>query len=89
VPDSGPKNTNPWELCDPRLDAIECSALAAESTNSPDATALWAKADRRMTDDAASVPLVNPSTVDFASRRVGNYQDNPQLGALIDQLWVR
>jgi peptide/nickel transport system substrate-binding protein len=87
-PDS-PNNINYPELCDPRLDAIERSALAAESTNSPDATALWTKADQRLTYDAAFVALVNPSTVDFVSRRVGNYQDNPQLGALIDQLWLR
>jgi len=35
------------------------------------------------------VQLVTPSTTDFVSRRVGNYQYNPQQGVLIDQLWVR
>jgi peptide/nickel transport system substrate-binding protein len=84
-----PNNTNIWELCDRRLDAIERNALAAESTQSPDATTLWTKADRRLTDDAVGVPLVTPSVLDFVSRRVGNYLYNPQLGALVDQLWVR
>jgi hypothetical protein len=27
--------------------------------------------------------------VNFLSKRVGNYQDSPQMGMLIDQLWVR
>jgi YVTN family beta-propeller protein len=89
VPDSAPKNGNLPELCDPRLDTIEHSALAAQSTNPADATALWAKADRRLTNDAAYLTLATPSTVDFVSDRVGNYQYNPQLGVLLDQLWVR
>ena len=33
--------------------------------------------------------LVTPSITDFISQRVGNYQYNPQLGVLLDQLWVR
>lgn len=39
-------------------------------------------------DQAPVVPLVTPSITDFVSRRVGDYQYNPQLGVLIDQLWV-
>jgi hypothetical protein len=35
------------------------------------------------------VNLVTPSITDFISHRVGNYQYNPQLGVLLDQLWVR
>ena len=35
------------------------------------------------------VPLVIPSTIDFVSRRVGNYEYSPQHGVLPDQLWVR
>jgi hypothetical protein len=27
--------------------------------------------------------------VGFVSKRVGNYQYNPQFGVLIDQVWVR
>ena len=29
-----------------------------------------------------------PRRADFVSRRVGNYQYNPQWGALLDQMWV-
>jgi hypothetical protein len=35
------------------------------------------------------VNLATPSSTDFIAHRVGNYQYNPQLGVLIDQLWVR
>lgn len=82
-------NQNLPEFCDPRFDATVRSAIAAESANSPAATKLWAKADRQLTDQAPFVELVTPSTTDFISRRVGNYQYSPVQGALIDQLWVR
>jgi YVTN family beta-propeller protein len=77
------------EFCDPALDAQIGRAVAAEGTNSPGAPGVWAKADRIVTDQAPLVPLVDPTAVDFVSRRVGNYQYNPQLGVLLDQLWVR
>jgi peptide/nickel transport system substrate-binding protein len=84
--------SNVSKLCDPRLDATMNSAFAAEAANGPNspiASELWASADRRVTNDAPLVPLVTPWTLDFVSRRVGNYQYNPQQGVLIDQLWVR
>ena len=43
---------------------------------------------RKPVDQVPWVPLVNPKTFDFLSKRVGNYQYNPSLGILIDQLWV-
>jgi YVTN family beta-propeller protein len=78
-----------YTFCDPRFDATVRSALAAQAAGSPAAAALWAKADRQYTDQAPQVNLVTPSITDFVSRRVGNYQYNPQLGVLLDQLWVR
>jgi hypothetical protein len=35
------------------------------------------------------VPISNQLGSVFVSRRVGNYQYNPQWGILVDQLWVR
>jgi hypothetical protein len=32
---------------------------------------------------------VSESEIDLLSRRAGNYQYVPTIGALIDQLWVR
>lgn len=82
-------NANTLEFCDPQFDSTVRAALAAEIAGSPTATALWAKADRQFTDQAPIVPFVTPSITDLVSHRVGNYQYNPQLGVLIDQLWVR
>ena len=85
----GAPASNPYELCDPKLDATVRRALAAQAAGSPAASALWAKADRQFTTQAAAVNLVTPSITDFISHRVGNYQYNPQLGVLLDQLWIR
>jgi len=81
-------NHNLSEFCDPQFDATVQSALADEAAKSPTAAQLWAKADRQFTDQAPIVDLVTPSQTDLVSRRVGNYQFNPQLGVLLDQLWV-
>jgi YVTN family beta-propeller protein len=88
VPNST-SNTNLEEFCDPQFDAAVRSAVAAEAAGSPTSSQLWANADKQLTDQAPDVDLVNPSTTDFVSRRVGNYQYNPQLGVILDQLWVR
>jgi YVTN family beta-propeller protein len=88
VPNST-RNANLSEFCDPRLDAQIDQALAAESNNSPQATALWGQADRTVTDEAPVVALDTPSQIDFVSSRVGNYQYSFQQNMLWDQLWVR
>jgi peptide/nickel transport system substrate-binding protein len=82
-------NQNPSGFCDPQLDATILDAFAAEQTNSPTATQLWATADKQITDQAPFVSLVTPSINDFVSRRVGNYTFNATFGVLIDQLRVR
>jgi YVTN family beta-propeller protein len=84
-----PANGNFSEYCDHELDALTARALAAEGQNSPAATQLWAQADRFITHQAVTVPLVTPGWLDFVSDRVGNYQYSFQYGPLLDQLWVR
>jgi peptide/nickel transport system substrate-binding protein len=81
-------NQNTEEFCDPRFDALVRKALAAEASRSPSAR-LWSEADHELADQARDVYLVNPSTTDFVSSRAGNYQYNPWIGILIDQLRVR
>ena len=88
MPDST-GNANLSEFCDPRLDGQIASALTAESNRSPEAAALWSQADRIVTDQTPVVPLAVPSTIDFVSSRVGNYQYSFEWGMLWDQLWVR
>jgi YVTN family beta-propeller protein len=86
---SSTSNNNLSEFCDPQFDATVRTALAAEAGKSPTAAQLWTKADREFTDQAPTVNLANPSQTDLVAHRVGDYEYNPQLGVLLDQLWVR
>ena len=45
--------------------------------------------DRTLVDRAVIVPLFNERKAVLVSRRVGNFQFQPQGGVLLDQLWVR
>jgi len=76
-------------FCDPRIDAMIDDALAVQVEEPAASGALWAEIDREIVDQAPWVVLTNPQVVDFVSRRVGNYQFNPEWGVLVDQLWVR
>jgi peptide/nickel transport system substrate-binding protein len=62
----------------------------AETMGGSDAAnAIWEKVDHEVTDQAPWVDLYNPKQIDFLSKRVGNYQWNPQWYILIDQQWVK
>jgi peptide/nickel transport system substrate-binding protein len=85
-----PLSCGSWsQFCDPSLDRQQGAALNAESTSPQAANLLWAGIDRRIVNEAAWLPLVTPKWIDFLSKRVGNYQYNPEWGMLLDQLWVR
>lgn len=86
---ANPANNNAAGFCDRRIDAQIQRALTLETTNRQAANALWARIDRQITDQAPWVAKTNHNFVALLSKRVGNYQYNPQLGMLIDQLWVR
>ncbi len=83
------QNLNASEFCDRAIDRRIQRSLELQPTDPAAANALWSRIDRELVDKAPLVPLVNPKHVDFLSRRVGNYQYNPQWGVLLDQLWVR
>jgi YVTN family beta-propeller protein len=81
-------NTNPSQFCDRGIDGQIERALNLEATDPAIATSLWSRLDHELVDLAPMVPLLNPKQVDFVSRRVGDYQYNPQWGVLLDRLWV-
>jgi ABC-type transport system substrate-binding protein len=64
-------------------------AQAAQLTDPAAARMLWAPADRIVTDQAPYVPIFNSGFAGFVSSRVGNYQESPVYGPLLDQMWVR
>jgi YVTN family beta-propeller protein len=78
---------NMSEFCDRRSDRLMSRALA--TTDQPAASELWTRAERRIMDQAAAVPIVNPGTIDVLSARVGNYEYQGVGPVLLDQLWVR
>jgi peptide/nickel transport system substrate-binding protein len=84
-----PFNSNWSEFCDKRADQLMARAGRLQLADPRSANAIWAQAERRIVDQAAALPLVNPKQVDVLGRRVGNYQYNPLWGILLDQLWLR
>ena len=78
---------NPSEFCDRRTSRLmqRASRLPA---GDPRADALWARVDRRVTDQAATLPLITPDAITFVSRRVANFQYGQRAGVLYDQLWL-
>jgi len=85
---ANPTQQNYSEFCDRRADQLanHASQLPAGDVR---ADTLWAAVDKRVTDQAATLPLIAPNSITFVSKRVGNYQYSQQSGVLYDQLWVR
>ncbi|MGZ4414027.1 MAG: ABC transporter substrate-binding protein [Gaiellaceae bacterium] len=84
-----PNNGNVSEFCDPAIDAEMRHAVRLQATDTQAANALWSRIDHQLTDAAPWVPYNHAKDVAFVSKRVGNYQDNPEWGVLLSQLWVR
>ena len=86
-----PTNTNNQAgFCDPQVDRLASKAQAAQLTDPAYARRLWAQVDRIVTNQAPWAPVDDESySTGFVSARVGNYQDSPFYGPLVDQMWVR
>jgi peptide/nickel transport system substrate-binding protein len=82
-------NQDPSEFCDRSVDRLFSQALAAQAQNPAAASALWQRAERAVLARAPIVPTYNQQDVSFVSKRVGNFQYNPQWRVLLDQLWVK
>jgi DNA-binding SARP family transcriptional activator/ABC-type transport system substrate-binding protein len=76
-------------FCDPRVDRTIREANTLEARNPRAAGILWARIDREFVDRAAWVPLVNSRWIDFVSARVHNYEADPSLGLIADQVSLR
>jgi peptide/nickel transport system substrate-binding protein len=83
-------NKNNWSFfCNRRIEAEMRRAHLLEATDPQRAARLWERVERNVADQAPMVTYSNERGIDFVSRRVGNYQYNPQWGALLVQLWVK
>jgi ABC-type transport system substrate-binding protein/DNA-binding beta-propeller fold protein YncE len=74
--------------CDSGYDDLFVRARALQAQDIAAAAEAWAAVDRAAVDAALFAPLVNSGS-DFLGENVGNYQFNPSLGVLLDQLWVQ
>ncbi len=81
--------TNYGGFCDPRAEQLAAQAEAAQLTDPGAARTYWESFDRAVTMQAPWVPILNQAPAVFVSARVGNYQDSPVYGPLLDQIWVR
>jgi YVTN family beta-propeller protein len=84
-----PLQNNVSQFCDPGIDRQMRRAQAEQLSHPTGSRARWQRVDREITDASPWVPLMIAKDVNFLSKRVGNYQHSPQMGTLIDQLWVR
>jgi ABC-type transport system substrate-binding protein/DNA-binding SARP family transcriptional activator len=85
---ASPGNLNAAEFCNHPIDAQVKRALTLQSSNPSSAGMLWARIDQEIADQAPWVPVYNQRSLIMLSARVGNYQFDPYLSVLIDQLWV-
>ena len=83
------QNANFAEFCNPPIDREIAHARSLQESDPEAASRLWAKTDRDVVDQAPWVPIANGLELEVTSARVHNYQHNPQLGTLLDQIWVR
>ena len=86
---AGESSVNLSGFCSRELDAKVKRAGVLQAQDQNAAAKLWAEVDREATNLAPFVPTYTPRNVDLVSKRVGNYQNHPLFGILLDQLWVR
>jgi peptide/nickel transport system substrate-binding protein len=84
-----PGGFNVAAFCDPTIDRQIKRARALEINDPGAAAVLWSKIDQDVMRQAPWAPFGNGAQPDLISRRVRNYQYNPQWGPLFDQIWVR
>jgi YVTN family beta-propeller protein len=82
-------SSDPSGFCDRSIDTQMAHATLVQAQDPPAAIALWQRVEQEILAKAPVVPTYNGRSVDFVSRRIGNYQFHPQFFALLDQLWVK
>ena len=83
------RGSNTKQFCDPAVDSQIREAARGQVAGPARANLLWTKLDRELVDRAESAPPLSQRAAIVVSRRVGNYQFNPQWGPLFNQMWVR
>jgi peptide/nickel transport system substrate-binding protein len=76
-------------FCDKDIDAKMKDAMKTAISDPTKAEAMWADVDKAVTDQAPAVFMFTPKHVDFVSKRLGNFQFNPQYYWMPHLSWVQ
>jgi peptide/nickel transport system substrate-binding protein len=82
-------DSRPHRFCDRTVDRWTRRAARLQSTDAAAANRLWARADRRLTDQVPWVSVLQPAWVSITAANIGGYQYVPTVGVLVHRLWVR
>ena len=83
----GASGNHGW-FCDPKVDRALGRAQRLVARDPRGAQRIWASLDRRITDRAGWLPMINEHGLEIVSERVHNYQFHPYWGFIADQAWV-
>jgi peptide/nickel transport system substrate-binding protein len=82
-------NDNYSEFCSRYADELASQARAIQVVDPAGARRLWAQVDRTVTNEAPYVSIMTLRNSALISTRLRNFQANPVLGPLFDQVWVQ
>lgn len=82
-------SSNVSRYCSLRMDLRINAAARLDRIAPLRANHAWTAIDHTLVRQAPWIPEYTPTGLDFLSQRVGGWQENPTLGLLTDQLWVR
>jgi peptide/nickel transport system substrate-binding protein len=76
--------------CNTQVERTATQAREAEMSDPANASRLWAKVDRMITNDAPVVALGSGASTTLVSARAAkNYMSTPVVGPVLSQMWVR
>ena len=81
-------NDNYSEYCSRYADELASKARSVQVVDPAGARRLWAQVDRTVTDEAPCVSIMTLRNSALISTRLRNFQANPVLGPLFDQVWI-
>jgi peptide/nickel transport system substrate-binding protein len=82
-------NDNYSEYCSEYADELVSQARALQVVDPAGARRLWAQVDRTVTNEAPCVSIMTLRNSALVSTRLRNFQANPVLGPLFDQVWIQ
>ncbi len=76
-------------FCDPTFQDLIHRAALVSVTDKAAGNKLWAEADRRLAEEAPTVPLFQFRKIELVSKRLGNFYTTNLYHLLFSQAWVK